>query len=336
MSTATNDENKAYDRLIKRFPLRPIRDDKQNEQAAEIYDKLIDRSDSLSPAERDYLEVLTDLIAKYESKWDDECAEMSPRELVAYLMEQNNLAQKDLVPEFGSPSRVSEFLKGERRLSLEQAKRLADRFRLNIAALIDKDDSPKATKGSATDFEAPGALYDMHHLSLRDILVHSQPVTYRLFFDALTHVAKEQDKYLLQFLKLPIKEKDFATAYCVIFNVLNLWLIAFKSSKSSTQCALVSEDVDADSYMAFIRPEHMAWENAIRKAPHSKRWLNTHSVGTYGDFLGQIQLLAEQHIHSHPDFWSRSLNPAEGQVAFERFTKDLYDELSSLVQKKSR
>ena len=141
MSTAINDEKKAYERLIKRFPLRPIRDDEHNERAAEICDMLNDRGDSLSPAERDYLEVLTDLIAKYESKWDDECAEMSPRELIVYLMEQNSLAQKDLVPEFGSPSRVSEFLKGERRLSLVQAKRLAERFRLNIAALIDKADS---------------------------------------------------------------------------------------------------------------------------------------------------------------------------------------------------
>ena len=139
MSTAINDENKAYQRLIKRFPLRPIRDDEQNEQAAGSCDMLMDRVDSLSRAERDYLEVLTDLISKYESKWEDECADMSPRELILYLMERNNLAQKDLVPEFGSPSRVSEFLKGERRLSLEQTKRLADRFRLNIAALIDKD-----------------------------------------------------------------------------------------------------------------------------------------------------------------------------------------------------
>jgi HTH-type transcriptional regulator/antitoxin HigA len=158
MSIAINDENKAYARLIKRFPLRPIRDDEQNEQAAEICDMLIDRGDSLSRAERDYLEVLTDLIAKYESKWDDECADMSPRELILYLMEQNNLAQKDLVPEFGSPSRVSEFLKGERRLSLDQAKRLAERFRLNIASLIDKDDSPKSTGDSATDTESPTAL----------------------------------------------------------------------------------------------------------------------------------------------------------------------------------
>ncbi len=141
MSTSVQDENKAYERLIKRFPLRPIRDDERNEQAAEICDMLVDRGDSLSQAERDYLEVLSDLIAKYESKWDDECADMSPRELIIYLMEQNNLAQKDLVLEFGSPSRVSEFLKGVRRLSLEQARRLAERFRVNIAALIDSDDT---------------------------------------------------------------------------------------------------------------------------------------------------------------------------------------------------
>lgn len=141
MSATINDDKKVYEKLIKRFPLRPIRDDAQNEQAAEICDMLIDRGDSLSQAERDYLEVLTDLISKYESKWDDECADMSPRDLIQYLMKQNDLAQKDLVPEFGSPSRVSEFLNGERRLSLEQAKRLAERFRLNIAALIDKIDS---------------------------------------------------------------------------------------------------------------------------------------------------------------------------------------------------
>lgn len=141
MSTTINDEKKVYEKLIKRFPLRPIRDDAQNEQAAEICDMLIDRGDSLSQAERDYLEVLTDLISKYESKWDDECADMSPRDLIQYLMKQNDLAQKDLVPEFGSPSRVSEFLNGERRLSLQQAKRLAERFRLNIAVLIDKIDS---------------------------------------------------------------------------------------------------------------------------------------------------------------------------------------------------
>ncbi len=140
MSMIMNDDSRAYGKLIKRFPLRPIRDDEHNERAADICDTLLDRLDSLNQAERDYLEVLTGLISKYESQWDD-AAQMSPRELIQFLMKQNDLAQKDLVQEFGSPSRVSEFLKGERRLSLEQAKKLSARFSLNISALIDRSES---------------------------------------------------------------------------------------------------------------------------------------------------------------------------------------------------
>lgn len=136
MSAISHDDRKAYEKLIKRFPLRPIHSDEENGRAGEICDALTDRIDELTPAERDYLEVLTDLVAKYESRWDSELADMSPRDLIAYLMDQNGLAQKDLVSEMGSASRVSEFLSGERKLSLEQARNLSKRFRLNIAALI--------------------------------------------------------------------------------------------------------------------------------------------------------------------------------------------------------
>jgi antitoxin component HigA of HigAB toxin-antitoxin module len=135
---ATLDDDRAYQKLVRRFALRPIRNDHENDRAAEICDELTDRMAKLTSAESDYLEVLSDLIAKFETRWDDEVGKMSPRELIAYLMEQNSLAQKDLVFEFGGASRVSEFLSGERNsLSLEQAKKLAKRFSLNIAALIE-------------------------------------------------------------------------------------------------------------------------------------------------------------------------------------------------------
>lgn len=138
MATVMKDEDtELYEELTKRFPLRPIRDDEQNERAAQVCDTLLDRIDELSQAEEDYLEVLTDLILKYESKWDDENIPMSPRELIQYLMEENKLTQKDLVPELGSPSRVSEFLSGKRGLSQEQAKKLAERFCLHLDALIE-------------------------------------------------------------------------------------------------------------------------------------------------------------------------------------------------------
>lgn len=124
-----------YENLCKTFPLRPIRSDRDNDRAALVCDSLTERLDKLSKAEEDYLDVLSDLIIKYESKWDD-ATPMTPAELIQSLMKDNNLTQKDLIPQLGSASRVSEFLNGERPLSKEQAKRLAKRFCLKIEALI--------------------------------------------------------------------------------------------------------------------------------------------------------------------------------------------------------
>lgn len=134
MSVALDDK-KAYQKLMQKFPPRPIHSDEDNEQVATIIDSLIDNLRTLSPAEKDYLEVLTILVEKYEST-RDKPARFSPRELVCYLMEVNDLGQKDLIDEFGSASRVSEFLSGHRDLSIEQARKLAFRFSLSLDALL--------------------------------------------------------------------------------------------------------------------------------------------------------------------------------------------------------
>jgi HTH-type transcriptional regulator/antitoxin HigA len=127
-------KNTKYFELIKRFPLRPITTEAENDRAAEACDELTDRINDLSPAEEDYLEVLTDLIIKFESRWDDE--EITPVELIKYAMEQGDLTQNDLIPQLGSASRVSEFLNGKRKLSLQQAKNLSKRFKLKLEALL--------------------------------------------------------------------------------------------------------------------------------------------------------------------------------------------------------
>ncbi len=50
---------------------------------------------------------------------------------------KSNVTQNDLVTEFGSASRVSEFLSAKRKLSLKQAKNLSKRFKLKLSALIE-------------------------------------------------------------------------------------------------------------------------------------------------------------------------------------------------------
>lgn len=82
--------------------------------------------------------------------------------------------------------------------------------------------------------------------------------------------------------------EDFAQAYCELFNTINLWLVTDKSSKSSTNCAYVSENLDANKYLAFLRPEHAVWENNIRRSVQPKNWIRKYHVKTYADFLRQM------------------------------------------------
>ncbi len=52
----------------------------------------------------------------------------TPREMVAFLLEQRGLKPSDLWPVIGSKGRVSEILAGKRGISKGQAKKLAEFF----------------------------------------------------------------------------------------------------------------------------------------------------------------------------------------------------------------
>lgn len=131
-----------YIQRIKRFPLKPIRSERENALAAAICDELLDEFDSLSSLERDYFEVLSDLIEKFEERWQEE-NNIEPLEMVTFLMEQNDLCQTDLISEFGTSSRISEFLAGKRDLSLTQIVKLAARFNLSPNVFMPADDQAK-------------------------------------------------------------------------------------------------------------------------------------------------------------------------------------------------
>ena len=56
--------------------------------------------------------------------------------MVRYLLEQGNIKQKDLIPEFGSETAVSLFLSGRRNLTVEQIRKLSARFKLDASIFI--------------------------------------------------------------------------------------------------------------------------------------------------------------------------------------------------------
>ena len=57
-------------------------------------------------------------------------------DLLNYLMEQHGLSRADLVPLLGTPSRVSEVLRGKRDLSMSMVRKLRERFQISADLLI--------------------------------------------------------------------------------------------------------------------------------------------------------------------------------------------------------
>jgi HTH-type transcriptional regulator / antitoxin HigA len=86
-------------------------------------------------SEEEAIELLTLLIERYEVEHYP-IPSSDPVSVVRFLLEHQNLSQRDLIPEFGSESAVSMFLSGQRNLTLEQVRRLSSRFRLSSDVFI--------------------------------------------------------------------------------------------------------------------------------------------------------------------------------------------------------
>jgi HTH-type transcriptional regulator / antitoxin HigA len=61
-----------------------------------------------------------------------------PVAVVRFLIEQQHLSQRDLIPQFGSESAVSMFLAGQRKLTLAQLRKLSVRFKLPADVFLAK------------------------------------------------------------------------------------------------------------------------------------------------------------------------------------------------------
>lgn len=121
--------------LVRTFPLRPIRDAAQLDLAITVIDRLVERDD-LAASEQDYLDVLVDLVERYEQE-HVVLPRVSSVDVLRHLMEENELQQVDLVALFGSKSIVSEVLSGKRRLSLNHIRKLSAYFGLPADVFID-------------------------------------------------------------------------------------------------------------------------------------------------------------------------------------------------------
>lgn len=113
-----------------------IESDDQNEQ---YLAKLIElkKRGRLSAEDREYTRLLAILIEKYESD-RFRIPDAAPQEILAELIEQNGLRQRDLVPILGPESVVSEIVNGKRPLSKTHIEKLSQRFHVSPAVFFPK------------------------------------------------------------------------------------------------------------------------------------------------------------------------------------------------------
>jgi HTH-type transcriptional regulator/antitoxin HigA len=104
-------------------------------------EKLIDLPARAGTAEGDRLNLLTLLVQDYEQK-HIESRTPDPIEAIKFRMEQMNLTPRDLVPLFGSRSRVSEVLGGKRPLSLAMIRALHKGLGIPAKALLQEQFLP--------------------------------------------------------------------------------------------------------------------------------------------------------------------------------------------------
>jgi HTH-type transcriptional regulator/antitoxin HigA len=114
------------------YPLKAIKTEKEYEQALKSLELVFDEAEATLA---EYAETLAILIESYEERRFP-IKHATGVEVLKFLMEENELKQKDLIRALGSKSSISEILNGRRPLNLNHIRKLAEQFHVKPATFI--------------------------------------------------------------------------------------------------------------------------------------------------------------------------------------------------------
>ena len=114
---------------------KPIASGEELERVSRLVEPLLKKGETRTPEENALCDLLLKLIDDYQEQ-HTLIPELPAHELLQALLDEAGQRQADLVPIFGSRSRVSDAVNGKRAISKEQAKRLGEYFRVTPAAFI--------------------------------------------------------------------------------------------------------------------------------------------------------------------------------------------------------
>ena len=112
-----------------------IKTDEEYEQALKQIDELMSKGENEKLENKDELEILLLLVRHYEDKIY-KIDKPTAIEAIKFRMDQFNLKQCDMVPYFGSQSKVSEVLNNKRSLTLTMIKKLHKGLGISAEILI--------------------------------------------------------------------------------------------------------------------------------------------------------------------------------------------------------
>ena len=119
-----------YAKLLAGALPRVIENDSELERIAQSLEPLLDRGARRTREEEALCCLLLRLIDDYQ-KAHPRIPRLPPSEALKALLEARNLRQIDLVPIFGSRSRISDAVNGKREISKSHARKLAQFFQVS-------------------------------------------------------------------------------------------------------------------------------------------------------------------------------------------------------------
>jgi HTH-type transcriptional regulator / antitoxin HigA len=133
--TLTFDADK-YKELLFRYQPKLIRTEEENEKALAVVEELMHKQDRTIEEDELY-ELLIILIEKFEQEYYSPGQTSSPHSMLLFLMEQQNISQKDLVKIIGSSEIVSSLINGDKKINKEQATDLGKFFNVESSIFFE-------------------------------------------------------------------------------------------------------------------------------------------------------------------------------------------------------
>jgi HTH-type transcriptional regulator/antitoxin HigA len=251
--------------------IKLIKTEQDHEQALSRLMALMELDPKPDTAAGDELDVLALLIEKYE----EEAFPMDspdPIEAIKFRMDQQGLIKKDLIPYFGSASKVTEVFNGTRNLSINMIRKLSAGLGISADVLI-RESCQKKALSTDIDWEA---------FPLSDMRT-------RGYFEGFTGSLKELKEYSIE------KLSSFLSS---VPNGLEL-----KPALLRTSAHLRSNDKETDSYALW------AWQVRILQKAKEEQFKVNYIKGTVDSkwmrklaemsWSNQGPSLAKEYLNSH-------------------------------------